>query len=489
MRGKLHTFADLSGGLNTRDAPYALEPNESRDLIDVVPTARGAIRKRRGSSTFAALSAEFTSLHPLNLVGGGRFLVGAGGTKLFKVTTAGIVSDLKTGLTSGLRWEFAQAPASGGQGPLYGVNGTDTPQQWDGVAGGSADWTASAGAVPNGKYLVVAGNRVWIAGVPGDPSGLYWCELGDPRNWPAANVTRLDPNDGDVITGLAVFGPYVVAFKERKCFVVHDLDTSANRKLSDEIGTVGHRSVVETPAGLLFLGPDGAVYRTDASKVEEISDKVRPTLEAVAPARRREVAAALFGNRYELSYSAGGISNDRTLELDLDAGSWWLHSLAANEWAVFEPGSGEKLYAAKAAALQLVEAYVAGVNRDSGAAYLSRWASAFHTFGTPHLRKRCREVLFDGSGKVDLYVAKDFAAAAFQKTVDFRDTAAGVFGGPGGGSFGGPGGGSFGGAAAVKQASAATLGVARAFSIEFRQQEDAPFEIDSYAMAMTARKD
>lgn len=481
MRGKPFPFTDLSGGLNTRDAPYQLQPNEARDLLDVVPTARGAIRKRKGSTTFSSPASPLNSLHPLNLPA--DWLIGAHTTKLVKIDSAGAAADLKTGLTSGLRWEFVQAPASGGQGQLFGMNGTDTPQQWDGSAGSSSAWTASSGTLPNGKYVVYAGNRVWVAGVASDPSGLYWSDIGDPRVWPAENINRFDPNDGDVITGLAVYGPYVVVFKERKSFVVTDLDTGAERKLSETIGTVGHRSVVDTPRGLLFLAADGAIYSTNGSTVQMLSDKVSPTLRALVASQRRNVAAVLFANHYYLSFSTGGSANDRTLDLDLVDDSWWLHSLAANEWAIFEPGTSQKLYLARSDVAKVSEAF-SDTYQDSGVNYSSRWAGPYHVFGSVRLQKRCRELHMDGSGKVDLYVSRDFAnAAEFEQSIDFgSDTS--LYGGAD--TYGG--GGTFGGAPGVNEEHVYTLGVGRAWSVEFRQALNEAFEIDSYTMMMQNRR-
>jgi hypothetical protein len=134
-------------------------------------------------------------------------------------------------ITSGVNWDFVQAAASGGQGPLYAMNGTDTPLQWTG-SGNVASWTASSGSVPNGTMCKLHANRVWVAGVSANPSRLYWSDVGDPRAWPAANVVDLDPQDGDVITGIGTIGPYLLVFKKTKTFVIYDDATGANRRLS-----------------------------------------------------------------------------------------------------------------------------------------------------------------------------------------------------------------------------------------------------------------
>jgi hypothetical protein len=482
VRGQGFLFADLAGGLDSKDAPYDVPEGAARDLLNVVSTAKGAIRKRDGSVQFAAVDASSlaATFQPKNLIA-------ATGTKLQKITGAAAISDIKTGLTNGLPWEWVEAPVSGGLGPAWGMNGTDTPQAFDGGAG-TVNWTASAGTVPNGKYMVFQGNRVWVA----VGSRVYWCEIGDPRNWPAANVTAFDENDGGDITGLGKVGPYVLVFKEKKTWVITDLDTSANRKLSDAIGCVSHRSVAETPNGAFFLAQPG-IFRTDGNTIERVSLPVDPTLAAVSVAQRRNVAGGYFNDHYYLSFARGGSDPDRTLDFDFKIGSWWLHSLAARQWTVWEPTTGLELLGAFPS--RVSRAFVPGGTwSDAGAAYSGGafWASTFHAFGMPALRKRVKRVSFDGSGIIQPEVAKDFAPGTTfeEKVVDFPDTASdGLYGVDDGSLYGVDDGTIYGGLSTVSEARLASLGVARAWSVKFGNQTTDPFEVDSYTLFIGPRKD
>jgi hypothetical protein len=56
-----------------------------------------------------------------------------------------------TGLSNNRRWQFINAPANGGQGPIYGMNGVDAAYVSSTTTGGL--WTASAGTLPIGQYL------------------------------------------------------------------------------------------------------------------------------------------------------------------------------------------------------------------------------------------------------------------------------------------------------------------------------------------------
>ena len=190
MRGTPIRFTNFSGGVNTKDAAYLVAENECRDVRNIVSTFRGCIRKRFGNqsfcSTFTGTPSNLMSLYGLNV--GATALITTGAAKMYSVSTGGVSTDITgaASITSNARWEFTQAAVSGGQGPLYGVNGTDTPKQWTG-SGNIADWTASVGSVPNGKYILYFKNRVWIAGTTANPSRLFFSDLGDPRSWISAD--------------------------------------------------------------------------------------------------------------------------------------------------------------------------------------------------------------------------------------------------------------------------------------------------------------
>jgi hypothetical protein len=406
VRGSPVVFNDFSGGLDTKSAPYLVQNKFARDCRNVVTTINGAIKKRAGNQTFCSVFAGsptvLTSLFGMQAT---TVLVATGAAKMYSIGAGGVSTDI-TGasvITSGARWDFTEAPASGGQGPLYAVNGTDIPKQWTG-AGSIADWTATTGAVPNGKFILYVKNRVLIAGVPGTPHRLYASALGDPRNWgTAANqgwVVDLDPNDGDQITGMGVVGPYVMVFKNEKAFTVYDLDTGANRRLSTNVGCVAHRSIAESPQGLFFLTADRGVYATDGVNLRKVSDRIAPTLDATNPSARGNAAGVFFNDHYYLSVPTTGATNSLTLDYDFNAGSWWAHSNAANEWATWRPAAGLELYAAQASAAIVDKSYVAGTTQDNGANFTAYWRSPWIAFQEPYVRKRVRQMHMDGRGVV-----------------------------------------------------------------------------------------
>lgn len=493
MRGQVVSKADFRGGVNLEASPYFLGETEARDLRNVVPLVRGAFRKRDGTVTLATLGATLTSLFAAL---GPDLLVAAGGTVLYSITPTGVSATIKTGMTNGARWSFVQAPASGGQGPIYGVNGTDA-QQWDGIAASTSAWTAAAGTFPAGaKYLAYAGRRVFAAGMASfagvkDPgSTVVASNLGDPRDWPANMVVELDPGDGEAIAAVGTIGPYVLVAKPSKLWLIYDLDTLANRPLGKNVGCVAHRSMVETPAGTFFLGKD-AVYRTDGSAAKAITaGRLTPLVTAIPAGVRQLAAGGWWNNHYYLSLPTSGSVNDLTVDYDVVHDSFWLHTLAEAQWATWEQGGQSVLYGAKPDSSKIVDrAFVAGELQDNGAPFTGYWKSPFHTFGDVVRRKRLRLIHFDGKGRIQVSAAKTFQkVAALLSDVNFS-ASEGLYGTNDGTLYGVDDGSIYGGLADVNDARILTPGVARAWSVIVANQTADPFEIDSISFSLTGRKD
>ena len=410
-------------GLNLRDQPYALLPGQSRRCHDVVFTERGAIKTRNGSTllTDAGLTATPISLHAFELDAGTKWLVTSGqaagpSNNLYKtVAGTGVTTALKTGLTANAKWDWTSFKVASGQGPLWGMNGTDTPQQWNGLTGGappsdglSHDWTGTN--IPNGKFLKVYGNRIYVSGKTAAPSTVYFSELNDPTNFPSNNNTEFRSQDGDQVTGLGLVGDYLIVFKTNACWTIYDSDTSANRLLDNAVGCVSDRSVVSTPYGLIFLAKDG-VHWTNGSQVRPISNNIVSLFGTLVPAQRQNASGVYINGHYYLSVCTSGSTNNTILDCDLRTmdtakgeAVWARHILPISELAVQD----NKLYGALHNASKVYTLFVDGVTADDGVAINWEWVGPWYTFGTPYLDTNVRQFQFDGKGRFYVQYAKAF---------------------------------------------------------------------------------
>lgn len=496
-RGRAYRFRRFGRGLNTADGVYNLREGyeddpqglgaECRDCLNVVSEDRGKIRKRDGSTTLFtdsgvkdlnAVDADANALLIYSTTAGDLLARKGDGT-----TTTLVAS----GLSATARWKFMRLPEIPSSTVLayYGCNGVDTPRLVTNTAGtiAVATWPQNAGTRPNGRYMVYAGNRAFVAGDDADRYRVYASNVGDPTRWDQGYSVQFDPDDGEIITGLGTVGPYVLVFKERKVFVIYDLDTGANRKVTDQAGTLSPDSVVPSEKGTFFLDAERGVMVTDGQEARRTSKQIQPTFGRISATDADSVVGAFWRNHYYLGAVLNG-GNRYLLDYNLELDSWWLHSHQSRALAAWDTGSGVVLLSAHPSTV--ATAFVAGENVDEGTVFRATWSGPFHSFGSAHLLKRCREIHVDGSGSVGVYVANDFRPGAGTlegEGVLSDDTDA--FGGPG--TYGGAG--TFGGEVTIGEDSLYSLGVGRVWSVTFQSEDTKTWEIDSYSMLMTVRKD
>jgi hypothetical protein len=460
--------------------------------MNVVSTVRGSIKKRFGSPTLASgfpgTPTNIISLAGVNV--GTNTLIATGGSKIYTVSIGGVVQDISGGVAFSLdaRWSFQTGPTPSGQGPVFGMNGIDTPIYWTG-AGSVVNWTASVGTVPNGKYTEYAANRIWVAGVAAFPSRLYFSDIGDPRSWTTTNVVDLDPNDGETITGIVRIGASLLVFKQSKIFVIYDLDTGANRPLSTNVGCVAPRSIATAGTEVFFLSEDQGVFMATASSLTRVSDDISPIFDELTDGVRPLSAGVFFNDHYYLSCPYdGSLVNNMTLDYDTTIKSWWKHSTASNQFCLWRPtiNSNLVLFSADVVAPRIQKVYQDGIFQDSDVNYTSKWIGPWLAFKEPYRHKRVRQVHIEGRGKINVYVGQNFLQSlSLIKTDAFAQTSAGqhTFGDTtlfGGGEI-------FGDQIQQGEVRLYSLGVARSFSVEFESIDENDIEIDAYTWMITPR--
>jgi hypothetical protein len=352
-------------------------------------------------------------------------------------TLTGLLYNVASGLASPFAFCLCDAPVSGGQGPVYGVVPLNVSPfakaiYWDGAAASFGTWTASVGTVPIARFYLWAGNRMWAFGEPGAVGGdaantYYWSELGDPRNWPAANVNKLDPGDGDRITAATAFGAGIIIGKQHKLYQVYDLDTGANRALTFGAGvfdcaTIGStfdatrgRSVYQaacaTPIGVIFLDPDQGFFITDGSSVKPLENGRKvDVLTPISLTLTAIYGLVVAGNSVLMPTSAV------TYEYDVVRAAWLQHSTAPTGFAVKSVGPGDRTYGFKGSRISRFRDVAngpGGVDLDGVALNPSLQTTYLHA-GTPDRLKRFGPLIMSGLPLVGQSVftyRHDFVAA------------------------------------------------------------------------------
>lgn len=142
------------------------------------------------------------------------------GAKIKKDDADGTFTDLFTGLSSGAVPSFAMLEDL----LIIGLHSTDVPKSWDGSTAQNL-----AGSPPNFGIVTRHKNRLWAADVWAYPSRLYYSPLLDPENTTAEGWGHIDidPDDGDVITGLYSHLGDLIVFKGPYVGSIHRIQGSA----------------------------------------------------------------------------------------------------------------------------------------------------------------------------------------------------------------------------------------------------------------------
>jgi hypothetical protein len=272
------------------------------------------------------------------------------------------------------------------------------------VVSGTTLTATNGGSVPNGKFVVQWQGRLWVAGVSGFGSRLYYSDIGNAWSWPATNTADFDAADGEDITGIGTYGPYLLIFKRSKVWAIYDVDTTLgplNRVVSRNVGACSHKTIVETPSGTFFLTPDKGVWVTDGSRVDDVSLKVRPSFKMDNSVDSNACAAYCNGHYY-VSYPSiadGTSGNDVVMDYDLSLKSWWKHSCCANQFVVWRNSSGvlAKLYGARpiaqpggsgtpATSPGVDQFFADSQSTDNGYSFPVYWVSGWHAFNPPQVK-------------------------------------------------------------------------------------------------------
>lgn len=254
---------NFRGGLNTRDGPFDLQPNESPDLKNVtISNLVGQLQVRKGLDQFddGSMLASSPADNMIQVVLGSttRAIMLSMNGKIYSCDMSGALTLLHTGTVNTV-WAFAQYPDATGVDKVWCVNGVDTPQKWDGVAGSTSNWTATTGSLPNGNVVRVYGNRLWIANATAAPQRLYFSPFGDPEATTAAYgfIDLRGPEDElDSIQDLAELGTRLYVFKRESVWIINDPTTLANRRLGRP-GVAGRFMVTEMNGKLYWFNAQG----------------------------------------------------------------------------------------------------------------------------------------------------------------------------------------------------------------------------------------
>ena len=178
-------------------------------------------------------------------------------------------------------------------GEVFFFNPNQSVISWDGLTLTTYD------SAPQGRYAVVYGNRLIIAGVNGQGSEVYFSDINNLNFNVYYDVIYAGKGDNDIITGLYVYNGNLYIFKRKAIYVLLGTDPLSweLRLLTSEVGCVDGRSIQEF-GGQLYLISLRGMERFNGQSCVRISQKNENLIDTI-----RQIK----GNK---SYSTLSTAND-----------------------------------------------------------------------------------------------------------------------------------------------------------------------------------
>ena len=410
----------FDGGLNTDADEFQLEQNESPDCLNVDFGLRGAVSKRKG---FARYDNDVTGILWRNLFrwnkrGGDDYLISVGPTNLGQSTGASITTqahgwgtltdtdDWYTGIAAYENVVYISSKA----GNTWKFDGSTWTELTDKELDGTSPTFPNAAHLETNYERVWAGNCITSGGE--FASRVHYSNIGDAETWDALDWIDVDPDDGDIITALKVFGGNLMIFKTRAVYTLSGTDenTFTLFPLDRDIGTSAPLTVQSEGDRLIFFDPLTGVWQFDGAGFDKLDDKINlHLLDGINFSQSHKSAAFIWQGKYYLSVPWGSdTSPSRTFVLDLRNGAWTQYDYGMAAWA----NRDNTVYATAPRGVGGIYTALTGVDDDGDAisAYMeTSWLSPENEAVKQRIRRIDWAFSALGDHDVTVMVKRDFA--------------------------------------------------------------------------------
>ena len=237
---------------------------------------------------------------------------------------------------------------------LYSFNATDACLAYDGSA------ASTIAAVPITKYAKWFNNFFFVAGNVTYPNRLYFSNAGLPETWTGTDYIDVNPDDGDIITGLNALGNELLITKRNRVYALtgFDVGTFTIKDINERIngfGNISHRSLQNIGNDTLLLSFVGvtphirSIQRTRyAVNVAGgiISQNVEGTMDGLNTTKLNLAAAIFDGRKYYLAVpNASSTTNNLVIVYDTVSKGYvrWT-GLNIKAWAISTLGGKAEIY-------------------------------------------------------------------------------------------------------------------------------------------------
>lgn len=234
------------------------------------------------------------------------------------------------------------------QDTFFLTNGADTPVYWQGTGSIFKEMPSAAG---KGKYMIPFRNYLIFANVQDPetadwhPGRIKWGAVGAFANnsdWPITYTLDLDPDDGDIITGVGVVGDTLIVFKEKKIYMIYYVGPPwffDYKVISNEQGCQSGTSIVTIHGELIFASGDG-IYSLKGTKVTDLTEKIRDKYKNMDPDFMKYISGALLEERNQIWFTVPYAGEDKIASEDPNefrpTNEVWVYDRVLGYWTRYD---------------------------------------------------------------------------------------------------------------------------------------------------------
>lgn len=145
------------------------------------------------------------------------------------------------------------------------------------------------------KYMALYNNFMVYGGFSLYPSVNRFSEIGSPNLVKPDNFIETRTNDGDKITGYAVFQGNALVFKERSISALNGIspDDLSQQEITTNYGCINNRTILQFENRLFFMDTEG-VCEFNGVNTTVVSTKLEQTLKRMNLSVARDTACAVY---------------------------------------------------------------------------------------------------------------------------------------------------------------------------------------------------
>ena len=265
------TLNNFTGGLNTRIDSGLLDDKDSQECSNVVFDDHYTLQSRKGYVLKGTLPVQgnVLSSYEFDQANGKKWYIVQCDSSIF-ATEDWLTW---TPITLNALSTFYPCNYAVLNNNLFISNGIDYVCVWDGIL------LSTYTFIPRGRYIISDNNQLWIAGVAGTPSTVYFSRPDILPNlidsWSQLNSIDVNIDDGDIITGIVIYQNKKVVFKKQQTYAItgNSLGDIYLRNYSNKIGCIDNNSIQLFKNYLLFLSKDG-LRSFNGAGVDLVSEKI-----------------------------------------------------------------------------------------------------------------------------------------------------------------------------------------------------------------------